>query len=118
MTLGDGTARRLSAVIFTAMAIAMPVLSAGVVWALAVNKDQSDQLKAQLAQIQAQRVENTRNACEKQNADNARVKAALFEIVPGSRVPGKQHDSIVKFADAVALPQNCDVVVRERTGHK
>jgi len=116
VTIGDGAARRLSALIFSAMAVAMPVLSGGVVWALAVNKDQSDQLKAQLAQIQAQRVENTRDACEKQNADNARIESELLKLVP--RASAEQRRTIAAFADAVALPQDCDVVVRERTGHK
>jgi len=85
---------------------------------MAAQKHNSDRTGDALALIQQQRVENTRNGCERQNANNARVKAALFEIVPGSKVSGKQHNSIVKFADAVALPQDCDDVVRERTGHK
>jgi hypothetical protein len=72
----------------------------------------------------SERIDNTRRACEQQNADNLRVRKELRRLTLNqARKQGQkpvltqeQKQTIADLADAIHQPRDCEDVVRRSTG--
>ncbi len=100
----------IARIALTLSAVACTV-SFGAVGYTAVTKGET------IDQIQAQRVANTRSACEDKNAANIRIRDTFYDVIPGKET-AKQKVVIGKLADAISPTMNCTLYVKQKTSLK